>query len=90
MAIAQEFVQPLHEPLSTTSRHLAEAAAPLALGAIPVVGIPLNQAPPAALSGLSVPAMSAAPALSRNAVPVAPAAAAVAPAVPVLARAAPI
>jgi len=90
MGALPEIVQTLHEPLSTASRHLANAAAPLAQGSIPVLGVPPAALPPPALPPPSAQAAAAIPVLGRNSAPVAEAAAPVAHAVPVLARAAPI
>ena len=90
MGNAPQLLHQLHGPLSSASSHLADAAAPLALGSIPAVGIPLAGSPPVRIAGLSDPAAPMALLLSSSAAPVAFAAAPVAHAVPALARDAPI
>jgi len=90
MANLPPLAQPMHEFLSLASRSLAAAADPLALGAIPVAGVPLDKTTPVDFSKLSDPAAPAALPLSRSAAPVAAHAAPIAAAVPALARAAPV
>jgi hypothetical protein len=90
MANAPQLLQSLHEPLSLASRHLADAAAPLASGSIPAIGIPTGASPPVEFAKLSDPAAPVAQLLSSSAAPIAFAAAPIAQAVPVLARDAPV
>jgi len=90
MVSAPQLLQTLHEPLSLASRHLADAAAPLAIGSIPAAGFPMAGNPPVKMAALSDPVAPVALMLSSTAAPVAFSAAPVAQAVPVLARDAPV
>ena len=63
-----EAIGQIHESLSLTTRHLAEAAATLAASAAPALGVPMAGAPPGALAG-APPAAHAAPPAANVAVP---------------------
>jgi hypothetical protein len=82
----------IHEALSTTSRYLSEAAAALATGTVPALGLPAEpRAPPAGVPAappaFTAAGIHAAPLLSSSAVHVAHAVPVVASAVPLLAPA---
>lgn len=85
----QELVRVLHEQLAPVAEHLTNAAAPLAVGAVPLAGLTTAVPPKAGVPPLSQAGLPLGIALSRSAAPVALAVPAVAKAVPAAASASP-